>query len=60
MCGGNSTVGSNPTGTATENPRLRGGFLASHACNSAGHLADSKGEPLANVPVMPAGNVELM
>ncbi len=27
MCGGNSTVGSNPTGTATENPRSRGGFL---------------------------------
>lgn len=29
MCGGNSTVGSNPTGTATENPRSRGGFLRS-------------------------------
>jgi hypothetical protein len=27
MCGGDSTVGSNPTGTAIENPRSRGGFL---------------------------------
>jgi hypothetical protein len=27
MCGGNSTVGSNPTGTAIENPRSSGGFL---------------------------------
>ncbi len=35
MCGGNSTVGSNPTGTATENPRSRGGFLASEGARGA-------------------------
>lgn len=35
MCGGNSTVGSNPTGTATENPRSRGGFLVSGSARGA-------------------------